>query len=238
VEKEENITEELLDKALASKIFQDWLSRINSPLSDGLTFHKITIQSVDLFGPRVGFVKFVADAKNEAGKFVPGIVVLRGGSVCILLIFKCEDGEEYTIVTVQPRVPTSAFSFAEIPAGMIDDSHHFAGVAAKELQEECGLEIEDKDLIDLTAFAFKDRERGVYMTPGLCDEFMRIYAYPTSISLAKLREFEGKLTGNIEEGETISLKIVPFKELWQHCPDAKTLSALYLWQKYQSSQSN
>ena len=68
------------------------------------------------------------DAKNESGKFIPGISVLRGGSVSILINFKCEeDGEEYSIITIQPRVPTSSFLFSEIPAGMIDDSHHFAG---------------------------------------------------------------------------------------------------------------
>ena len=58
VARESNINDELYEKALNSKVFVDWLNRVNSPLSDGLTFHKITIQSVDLFGPRVGYLFF------------------------------------------------------------------------------------------------------------------------------------------------------------------------------------
>ena len=87
-------------------------------------------------------------------------------------------------------------------------------MAAKELQEECEIEIEEKDLIDLTDFAYGNKERGVFMSPGLLDEFMRMYAYSSSISLAKLKQFEGKLTGNIEEGFYFFSFIIFFRFLF------------------------
>ena len=42
---------------------------------------------------------------------------------------------------MQPRVPTGRYSFVELPAGMLDQSGDFAGVAAKELKEETGIEV-------------------------------------------------------------------------------------------------
>ncbi len=42
----------------------------------------------------------------------------------------CE-GEKWVVCTRQPRVPIGRSDYLEIPAGMLDDSGHFAGVAAK-----------------------------------------------------------------------------------------------------------
>jgi ADP-sugar diphosphatase len=70
-----------------------------------------------MFGPRVGFIKFRADVVNEVGGFLPGIVFMRGGAVTMLVILQCE-GEDYSIITLQPRVPAGKFLFPELPAGI------------------------------------------------------------------------------------------------------------------------
>lgn len=44
----------------------------------------------------------------------------------VLLVLESE-GKRYSVVTVQPRVPAAEMYFAEIPAGMLDGSNHFAG---------------------------------------------------------------------------------------------------------------
>ena len=49
----------------------------------------------------------------------------------------------------QPRLPIGAASFLEIPAGMLDGSGSFAGVAAKEMAEETGVE-EEVEEIEIT----------------------------------------------------------------------------------------
>jgi ADP-sugar diphosphatase len=71
---------------------------------------------------------------------VPGIVFMRGGAVGVLVILHCE-GREYTILTCQARVPVGDSNLPEIPAGMLDGSGNFKGVAAQELEQECELAI-------------------------------------------------------------------------------------------------
>jgi len=223
------VTAENLEKVLKEyKPFQEWLARLNH--GTRFILRGIHVQTIDMFGPRVGFVKFRLDVVNEHGKFVPGIVFMRGGAVAILVILNCE-GREYTLLTVQPRVPLGDFECVELPAGMIDGMGNFAGVAAKEMKEETGLEMEPEDLVDLTKLAWNEKFPGMLPSPGGCDEFLRLYAYRRTITPAELQEFEGKATGVLEEGETIKLKVLPLDELWMHTADSKALAALLLYHK-------
>ena len=91
---------------------------------------------------------------------VPGIVFMRGGSVGILVILEC-DGQEYTILTRQARVPAGLSLLPEIPAGMLDGSGNFKGVAATEIEQECHMKIQVDDLVDLTEFAYGKTYRGI-----------------------------------------------------------------------------
>lgn len=58
--------------------------------------------------------------------------------------------EAYVLLTVQPRIPTGSLGFVELPAGMIDGDSNFAGVAAREMDEELGLVINQAELTCLT----------------------------------------------------------------------------------------
>lgn len=97
------------------------------------------------------------------------------------------------------------------------------------------MEIKVSDLIDLTEFAYGKGAEGVYPSAGGCDEFIRCFAYEAKITREKLNEFQGRLTGLRSHGEAISLKVIPFGNLWRECPDVKTLSALYLYDQYKKS---
>ncbi|XP_028076173.1 nudix hydrolase 14, chloroplastic-like isoform X2 [Camellia sinensis] len=56
---------------------------------------------VDMFGKRVGFVKFNADVVDKAtGKKVPGIVFARGPAVAVLILLE-SDGKTYAVLTEQ-----------------------------------------------------------------------------------------------------------------------------------------
>jgi len=223
------VTSENLEKVLREyKPFQEWLARLNH--GTRFILRGIHIQTIDMFGPRVGFVKFRLDVVNEQGKFVPGIVFMRGGAVAILVILHCE-GRDYTLLTVQPRVPLGDFECVELPAGMIDGMGHFAGVAAKEMKEETGLDMNPEELIDLTQLAWSDKFPGILPSPGGCDEFLRLYLYRRTITRSELDSFEGKATGELEEGEMIKLKVLPLEQLWLSTADAKALTALLLYNK-------
>lgn len=213
--------------AIASQIFTNWRNSIDPKF----IIKSINIQSVDLVGldkPRVLFMKLKADVIDKNGKFIPGVVFMRGGSIGVLVTLNCK-GRYYTILTLQPRFPSGKYNFPEIPAGMLDGDGCFSGVAAKEIKEETGLIISEKDLIDLTEIVYKGKWKGVYPSAGGCDEFLRLFVYQKEISSKDLEELKGKCTGNLEEGENITLKIIQLKDLVKEAPDSKALSALSLY---------
>jgi len=154
---------------------------------------------------------------------------MRGGSVAVLVILET-DGKEHTVLVSQARVPIGKSDNVEVPAGMLDGDGKFSGVAAKELKEETGLEIDVKDLVCLTDWAYKESASGVYLSPGGCDEFIKLYFYKKKIEQKELKSMEGKITG--EGHEIIKLRIVPLNDIWKHCPDGKTLSSYCLYQQY------
>ncbi|KAK4227518.1 NUDIX family hydrolase [Podospora fimiseda] len=243
--------------------FATWLSTLTHSLSlqsinpshpfhsDPYTLRSITIQSYDLFGPRLGFLKLQSQITNSAGDFLPGAVFLRGPSVAMLVILIPDDvldtkltDERYVLLTVQPRVPAGSLEFVELPAGMVDDEGTFAGAAAKEIKEELGLVIEADELTDLSKLALSQKEEGgegegegeglaaaVYPSPGGCDEFIPIFMHEKKVPREQLKEWTGKLTGLREHGERITLKLVRMQDLWKEGGrDGKTLAAVTLWE--------
>ena len=160
---------------LSIQAFNDWCNTIDKEF----IVKKILVQSVDMFGTRMGFVKFKGDITDKEGRVIPSIVFMRGASVGMLIVITCtEDKKQYTILTVQPRVPCGKYALAELPAGMLDASGSFVGAAAKELQEETGLSVKEKDLIDLTEKAFKGSANcQLYPSAGGSDEMLRLFLY-------------------------------------------------------------
>lgn len=250
-----NITQ---DQLLSYPAFKIWHKTILHSLSlqsnpshefnkSPYKLREITLQSVDWFGSgdkkRLGFVKFQAQITNDNGEYLPGAVFMRGSSVAMLLVLQpddvpeSEESEKHVLLTVQPRLAAGSLAFPEIPAGMLDDAGSFAGGAAKEIEEETGLVVKDEDLIDMTALALQNEnsteqlQKGVFTTPGACDEFVPIFYYQKRLPRKELEGFRGKLTGLRDAGEKITLKVVNLEDLWKEgARDAKTLSAWALYQ--------
>ena len=244
-----------LARCVKAKPFVDWAAGLDAELA----IQKVVVQSVDYFGPRVGFLKVEAVALFN-GVRVPGICFLRGGAVSILVLLKCE-GETWVVCTRQPRVPVGRAALLELPAGMLDDSGAFAGVAAKELAEETGIRLGAKDLVDLTdralgleksggggggsatadevaAAELRSRTtipRGMYPSPGGCDEFLRLMFHERNVTRAELDAMRGKATGNLEEGEVIVLDLIRYDLLWRVCSDAKALSSMLLYERLRTA---
>ena len=143
-----------LQKVLEADVFREWVASIDA--DEKLFVTAIEVQSVDMFGPRIGFIKFKSRALvniggDEGVVEVPGIVFMRGGAVGVLVILECE-GEEHTILTYQARVPIGESALPEIPAGMLDGSGNFKGVAADEIAEVRHLHSSPRFLQQLMAF--------------------------------------------------------------------------------------
>jgi ADP-sugar diphosphatase len=214
--------------ALASRPFREWAASLDARFA----VSSVTLQSVDFFGPRVGFVKLLAEA-TFAGSRVPGVVFLRGGAVSLLPLLTC-GSERWVVCARQPRLAVGA-AFLELPAGMLDDGGSFVGVAAKELKEETGIDIEPHELVDLTALAYEGGGSGapalgVYPSVGACDEFLRLFFFEREVDADFLASLRGKLTGCVEENESIVLELVRYADLWR-VPDAKTIASVALLER-------
>ncbi|PWY75161.1 hypothetical protein BO70DRAFT_364240 [Aspergillus heteromorphus CBS 117.55] len=245
------------DDLLRFPAFRIWLSTLHRSLSrqqhpshefasDPYVLRKIEIQAADYFGGgRLGFLKFKAEVSNGNGETLPGSVFLRGGSVGMLLILQPDDvsptaeSEKRAILTIQPRIPAGSLAFAEIPAGMLDDSGSFAGGAAKEIQEETGLTIPQDELIDMTSLALQSGteaddgealQRAVYPSAGGSDEFIPLFLCQKRMARKDIEALQGRLSGLRQHGEKITLKVVPLKDLWREgLRDGKTLAAWALY---------
>ena len=227
-----------LAAALACRPFREWAASLDSRF----TFVSLTIQSVDFFGPRVGFVKLIAEA-SWCGTRVPGVIFLRGGAVSVLPLLSC-GGERWVVCARQPRLAVGG-DFLELPAGMIDDAGSFVGVAAKEMEEETGIVIDPHQLIDLTSLALNtvndndqsppqtpgNPRRGLYPSVGACDEFLRLFFFQKTVAADELQALHGKLTGSKDENEQITLQLVRYEDLWRATVDAKTLASVFLLEK-------
>lgn len=225
-------TEPGIDAEVVSKSsnFKNWVAELDS---DPVLFvEDIHIQSVDCFGPRVGFVKFTTTAKAKTGPQraieVPGIVFVRGGAVGMLIILECE-GEQYTILTRQARVAVGRHDLPEIPASMIEGSDNFKEVAVELVRQECGFNINEDEVDDLTDLAYGREFKGVFPSAGGCDEFIKLYMVRREVDKEVLAHLHGRFTGLLAEGEHIKLEIVPLADLWELSADAKALSALVLY---------
>ncbi|KAI3687496.1 hypothetical protein L1987_81193 [Smallanthus sonchifolius] len=220
--------------AIGCSLFEQWLKNIQSEkgiLADGsLSLRQVLIQGVDMFGKRIGFLKFKADViDKETGKKVPGIVFARGPAVAVLILLESE-GKTYTVLTEQVRVPVGR-SVLELPAGMLDDNvGDIVGTAVREVEEETGIELNLDDMVDLTSFLEPSTGYKVIPSPGGCDEELSLLLYRGSVNADVITQLQGKETGLREHGELIKVHVVPYETLWRTTPDAKVLMSIAIYE--------
>eukprot|EP00548_Thalassiothrix_antarctica_P011601 CAMPEP_0194159476 /NCGR_PEP_ID=MMETSP0152-20130528/77851_1 /TAXON_ID=1049557 /ORGANISM="Thalassiothrix antarctica, Strain L6-D1" /LENGTH=317 /DNA_ID=CAMNT_0038869045 /DNA_START=448 /DNA_END=1398 /DNA_ORIENTATION=- len=224
------VSKKIAEKAIATPMFKTWLERCEKKPDNKkfINIKSVEIQSVDMFGPkRVGFIKLKSKAYlvfngKEIPRPVPGIALLRGDSVGILVVLSC-NGKKYTILVEQARIPIGDAACLEMPAGMIDDEN-VKYAAVKEMEEECGIKLKKSDLISLTP----DK---MLPSPGGCDEAIDLYYFEKKVTVKELKEMQGRIHGKKDEGEHIRLTVVPFEEASKKTGDSKLLCAMYLYGK-------
>lgn len=262
------VTESQIDQ---HKNFQTWLSTITASLdlqskpahpfhSRPFTLYSVNILAVNYWNNKLAFLFCEYDIHNKDGQpdseKLPGVLFIRGGSAVMLIILQPEEqefeAEEYVILTVQPRIAAGSLKFVELPAGMIDDSDSsFVGTAAREIQEECGLEILEQEIVDLTELALEARKgdledeemkgleedhlkKAIVAASGASDEFNPVFLVRKKMKKADIEEMRGRMTGLAGEGEKITLMIVNLRDLYKIAArDSKALSALALYEGLQ-----
>ena len=105
---------------------------------------------------------------------------------------------------------------------MDDDSNTIKGTAVKEMEEECGIIIQAEELVDLTQFTQKGGG-GIPLSQGGCDEYMRFFYLEKSVSKSQLDSMRNRLTGLRQEGEVITLRVVPYEDVWRISADSKAI---------------
>lgn len=159
-----------------------------------------------------------------------------------------DEDEKHVILTIQPRIAAASLGFTEIPAGMLD-GNSFRGTAARELEEEAKLNVKETDLVNMSELALeaeqpkppheargvvqgiKGIEDGIYPSPGACDEFIPLFLCQKRLKRAHMEWLKGKATGLRDEGENITLRLVPLHRAWRELArDGKGLAALSLYE--------
>lgn len=93
-----------------------------------------------MFGKNLGFATMMVDCSLKGTDIkLPGFVFLRGKAVAIMVVIN----KTLLALTYQFRVPVGKY-LTESVAGMVDEEGNFVGVAAKELEEEMGIHINEK----------------------------------------------------------------------------------------------
>ena len=117
------------------------------------------------------------------------------------------------------------------------DGNSFKGTAANEIAEEAKLVVKESDLINMSELSLPDTdtqeniEAAMYPSPGACDEFIPLFLCQKRLSRKHMEWLKGKATGLRDEGENITLKLVPLDKAWKEgSRDGKTLAALALYQ--------
>ena len=222
-----------LDTFRECRPFQDWYTEFQSdPNNEKYSLEKVILTDLDMFGPRVGFCKFTAVIKEKkTGIHLPGITVLRGPSVAILVIINCSDNPHLpkkVLLTKQFRTPV-AKEVIEVPAGMLDTSNNICSKALEELKEETGINVGVDDLVNLTERS--GMSKGILMSPGLLDERIHLFSTKIDLTESQIKQLEKEERGEKDEGEIIHLTTIDLDKA-HTIPDAKILSLLLLNQIY------
>ena len=195
-----------------------------------LDIKKIRIDAVKWFCPpksispeKLGFLFMELECiSRETGQPVPGVVFLRGGAVAVYIVIEV-DGKNYVVLTEQVRVPCGR-KLLEIPAGMLDGSGNFAGVAMKEISEETGLKAPTIDELIVLG-------EPIIPSGGGCDEFIQLFFWKTTIDKDNLEYMKTKIFGAPEENESIRLVFIPEEEyeqkLFSEINDVKAICAQF-----------
>ena len=213
----DHITEDNMEAILVSKKFLDYINTLDR---ENILIRNIKILNVYMFGKIVGFIGLEVDCslKSHLDKKLPGYAFIRGKSVGILVLIN----QKYMCLTRQFRVPVGKFMH-EIPAGMLDESGDFCGVAAKELEEEIGVKIHQKDLVFLNS---------LYPSAGGSDEEIIFYYLNLNLDDSQIEKFKNRTFGEEDSHEIITLEIVPFNyENIIKTKDAKLICAAFSCQQ-------
>ncbi len=180
---------------------------------------------------RLGEEKFLfgavqIDATDQHGeKLQANIEIIRGDAVGVIpVVIDKKTRQQYVVLVKQNRLPAGG-AIVEIMAGMMDEEKDARAVAARELQEELGMETDPQKLIPLgPAGEF------MHTSPGILDERIGLFAYLTEVDDIETfkKSIEQKFRGDESGEEKILAEVGTIEEqLPTLANDCKSLIAIH-----------
>ncbi|OHS95629.1 hydrolase, NUDIX family protein [Tritrichomonas foetus] len=205
-----------------------------------IQIQSIDIKTADIFpGNRIGFfesdVNYKIPSNNQKNDFLffNERIMMSGGSASIIVLIKCiETNDIYTVLVQQPRIGSGGLQF-EYPAGLTDDSTDFRSTAARELEEECGISLNENDLENelLNISEMVNGNDDKYFTNAkMFFEATSMFLVRKKMKFSQIKELEGRY-GGVDEEEQITNHIFLFDEVINVSKDPTTLSITYIVQK-------
>lgn len=188
-----------LPRSLEHFYFKKWLRNFDHK---NMRIEAIAIQSADILGGRVVFIKFEVFAVSvETGAQIPGIVFMRGDSVQISVRVKNKDtGQIFYLLVQQPRIPIGLYDMIEIPAGVLDpDGKTLISRALAELSEETSVVVSADAL----------RADGSFVpSTGGSDETIHCFSVDVELGTEAIEKLCAQIHGVAKEGEMIKVFLV------------------------------
>ncbi len=168
-----------------------------------------SVEPLQILNKRNGDLLFAlieAKGKDPEGRPLLPYALIRGPACVVVPICRNQaTGERRFLMIRQRRIGHGGLSL-EFPAGMLDkDLDDPAGVAAREFEEETGLQVDPAQLKPLW-------DRPLFSSPGLSDESIHFFAAEIEVEEEAWRKLEGGNAGHAEEGEYITTTLKTFTE--------------------------
>lgn len=192
-----------MEKLTDSHKYQLWKSRLEI---NGLDVHRVD----ELYSRRNGkgeilFSLLFTDATTPEGDKIPPICFLKGEVVCALVCFiEKQTREKYLLLVRQRRICDGSMTY-EHPAGMLDSESDPAAVAAREVFEETGINVDGSQLIPLNKEPF-------FPSTGTSDEAMYLFCCELELTKEEIDSYHDQLHGVEHDLERIETFVAPFKE--------------------------
>ena len=191
------------EKLVDSHKYNLWKGRLES---SGLEINRID----ELYSRRNGkgeilFSLLYTDATTPEGYKIPPICFLKGEVVCVLICFiDSLTKQKYLLLVQQRRICDGSMTY-EHPAGMLDSESDAAAVAAREVWEETGIEIEKEQLVKLNDGPY-------FPSTGTSDEAMYLFYCELELTTEKINSYHDKDMGLLSDHEYIKTQVIPFEE--------------------------
>lgn len=164
------------------------------------------------------------DVREPDNRKLPNIVFIRGNAVIVVPLLINESSKEKKFLMVTQRRIGSGELSLEFPAGMIDrEDETPIQVGKKELLEETGLEVDEKELFPLL-------ERPLYSSAGASDEAIFFFGCIKKVPSSVFESFYTTHKQNQNENEYIKTELLSKEEAISRITSLQAYLSLFLFE--------